>query len=273
MPKKLVVIGGGYIGLEFASMFNNLGTEVDIFIRGAGLLRGFDKEVQTCQKHIVMPSQNAADMDTLICGAGLSRGCNTDEERLPAIPLVVSFHSGSDRVSPTAGGCCHGAAAQSEAKRQQPHEYAPPQQHCQFWGNSVHAAARGSVALEHTRRPSSLCNNDHSNSLSLVNAPCAPQVVEFVTEQYEKKGLRIHKYTNPSSIVKHDDGSVTVHADKQREGGDEKDAIQRSADCCLMATGRKANTKNLGLENVSPFCKMPYKIMTHRAVTTYGSHF
>ena len=46
VPKKLVVIGGGYIGLEFASMFNNLGCEVDVFIRGAGLLRGFDKEVR-----------------------------------------------------------------------------------------------------------------------------------------------------------------------------------------------------------------------------------
>lgn len=89
MPKKLVVIGGGYIGLEFASMFNNLGTEVDIFIRGAGLLRGFDKEVQTSQNHVVLPSQNAAGMDTLICGAGLS--CNTDEEHLPAFPCVFQI--------------------------------------------------------------------------------------------------------------------------------------------------------------------------------------
>jgi glutathione reductase (NADPH) len=40
-----VVIGGGYIGLEFASMFRVLGSEVEVFIRGPGLLRGFDKEV------------------------------------------------------------------------------------------------------------------------------------------------------------------------------------------------------------------------------------
>ena len=45
IPKKLVVIGGGYIGLEFASMFRALGSEVEVFIRGPGLLRGFDKEV------------------------------------------------------------------------------------------------------------------------------------------------------------------------------------------------------------------------------------
>ncbi len=46
IPKKLVVIGGGYIGLEFASMFRALGSEVEVFIRGPGLLRGFDKEVR-----------------------------------------------------------------------------------------------------------------------------------------------------------------------------------------------------------------------------------
>lgn len=45
--------------------------------------------------------------------------------------------------------------------------------------------------------------------------------------------------------------SVTVHADKQRQDEkDIKDAFQTHADYCLMATGRKPNTKNLGLEEV-----------------------
>ncbi len=45
MPKKLIVVGAGYIALEFACIFNNLGAQVDVFIRGNGVLRGFDKEV------------------------------------------------------------------------------------------------------------------------------------------------------------------------------------------------------------------------------------
>lgn len=45
-PKRLAVIGGGYIGVEFAGMFNNFGTKVDIFIRGDKFLRGFDEEVR-----------------------------------------------------------------------------------------------------------------------------------------------------------------------------------------------------------------------------------
>ena len=47
MPKKLIVIGSGYIGLEFACIFHNLGTEVHIMFRQDKPLRGFDEEVRT----------------------------------------------------------------------------------------------------------------------------------------------------------------------------------------------------------------------------------
>lgn len=46
MPKKLIVVGAGYIALEFACIFNNLGSEVDVIVRGEGVLRGFDAEVR-----------------------------------------------------------------------------------------------------------------------------------------------------------------------------------------------------------------------------------
>ena len=32
-PKKMAVIGGGYIGLEFAGIYNNYGTEVHVVYR------------------------------------------------------------------------------------------------------------------------------------------------------------------------------------------------------------------------------------------------
>ncbi|KAK9906912.1 hypothetical protein WJX75_010028 [Coccomyxa subellipsoidea] len=43
-PKKLVVVGGGYIGCEQASIFNNLGTEVYLIVRQDLPLAGFDRE-------------------------------------------------------------------------------------------------------------------------------------------------------------------------------------------------------------------------------------
>jgi len=33
LPKKLAVIGGGYIGLEFAGIYNNYGSEVHVVYR------------------------------------------------------------------------------------------------------------------------------------------------------------------------------------------------------------------------------------------------
>ena len=47
-PKKLVIVGGGYIACEFASIFINLGTEVTQLIRGENLLNGFDRDLSLC---------------------------------------------------------------------------------------------------------------------------------------------------------------------------------------------------------------------------------
>ena len=41
-PRRLAVIGGGYIACEFASIFRGLGAEVTLLYRGHQLLRGFD---------------------------------------------------------------------------------------------------------------------------------------------------------------------------------------------------------------------------------------
>ena len=45
LPKKVAVIGGGYIGVELAGVLNSLGAKVEIFCRSA-LLRGFDETIQ-----------------------------------------------------------------------------------------------------------------------------------------------------------------------------------------------------------------------------------
>ncbi len=45
-PKKLVVAGGGYIALEFASIFNALGSDVTVIYRGAEVLKGFDHDLR-----------------------------------------------------------------------------------------------------------------------------------------------------------------------------------------------------------------------------------
>ena len=45
-PKRIVIIGGGYIGVEFACILNGLGSEVTVAIRGDKILRGFDEDIR-----------------------------------------------------------------------------------------------------------------------------------------------------------------------------------------------------------------------------------
>ncbi|MBB3770081.1 glutathione reductase (NADPH) [Angulomicrobium tetraedrale] len=46
LPRRIVIQGGGYIALEFASVFAALGAQVTVVHRGDKLLRGFDEEVR-----------------------------------------------------------------------------------------------------------------------------------------------------------------------------------------------------------------------------------
>ncbi|WP_404377759.1 glutathione-disulfide reductase [Vreelandella aquamarina] len=45
-PKRFLVLGGGYIAVEFASIFNGLGSETHLIYRGDLFIKGFDQEVR-----------------------------------------------------------------------------------------------------------------------------------------------------------------------------------------------------------------------------------
>ncbi|WP_317922857.1 MULTISPECIES: glutathione-disulfide reductase [unclassified Cupriavidus] len=46
LPRRVAIIGGGYIALEFAGIFRGLGADVSVLHRGQTVLRGFDADVQ-----------------------------------------------------------------------------------------------------------------------------------------------------------------------------------------------------------------------------------
>jgi glutathione reductase (NADPH) len=46
MPKRVAVLGAGYIALEFACILRGLGAEVDLFYRAGLPLRGFDQDIR-----------------------------------------------------------------------------------------------------------------------------------------------------------------------------------------------------------------------------------
>ena len=47
LPKRVLVVGGGYVAVEFASIFNGLGSETIIAYRRDQILRGFDEDVRS----------------------------------------------------------------------------------------------------------------------------------------------------------------------------------------------------------------------------------
>ena len=45
LPKNILIMGGGYIAVEFASIFNGLGVNTSLCVRGKRILSDFDKEI------------------------------------------------------------------------------------------------------------------------------------------------------------------------------------------------------------------------------------
>jgi glutathione reductase (NADPH) len=63
LPKRIVIQGGGYIAVEFAGIFNGLGSEVTLVYRGENILRGFDDDLRA---HLSAEMQNRGIK--IICG-------------------------------------------------------------------------------------------------------------------------------------------------------------------------------------------------------------
>ncbi len=47
LPKRITIVGAGYIAVEFAGIFHGLGAKVDLVLRRDRVLRGFDEECRT----------------------------------------------------------------------------------------------------------------------------------------------------------------------------------------------------------------------------------
>jgi glutathione reductase (NADPH) len=46
LPASILIVGGGYIAVEFAGIFHGLGAETTLLYRGEKILRGFDEDLR-----------------------------------------------------------------------------------------------------------------------------------------------------------------------------------------------------------------------------------
>jgi glutathione reductase (NADPH) len=86
-PKRLLVVGGGYIACEFACIFRGMGAEVCQFYRGAQVLRGFDDEA----RGLIADEMRAAGID-------LHTGSNVLSMQRTGEGIRVKASNGAERV-------------------------------------------------------------------------------------------------------------------------------------------------------------------------------
>lgn len=66
LPKRLIIIGGGVIGIEFATVFNGLGTEVIIIEGASKLLPQLDKEISQSARAILRKRNVEIHLNSLV---------------------------------------------------------------------------------------------------------------------------------------------------------------------------------------------------------------
>lgn len=74
LPARVVIIGGGYIALEFAGIFKGLGADVTVLHRGVSVLRGFDPDIQS-------------GIASAYLEQGIDLRLNTEAHRIEALPV------------------------------------------------------------------------------------------------------------------------------------------------------------------------------------------
>ena len=87
LPKKILIVGGGYIASEFACILNGLGVEVTQFYRGAQILRGFDDEARGLVSEMMIEK-----------GVNLHLGTNVLEMEKRDGGIWVKCTNGSEKV-------------------------------------------------------------------------------------------------------------------------------------------------------------------------------
>ena len=85
LPRRVLVLGGGYIAVEFAGIFAGLGVETTLAYRGPKLLRGFDEDIRDM-------------MDAAVQHQGIKLALNTtlnSVQRVASGALSAEFVDGS----------------------------------------------------------------------------------------------------------------------------------------------------------------------------------
>jgi glutathione reductase (NADPH) len=109
LPRRVLMVGGGYIAVEFAGIFKGLGAEVTVSYRGPEILRGFDDDVR---RHLHAELE-AKGIQVLVNhdiqaierdGAALRVRSSSGESAVDAVMFATGRHPNTDNLGLEAAG-------------------------------------------------------------------------------------------------------------------------------------------------------------------------
>ena len=134
LPKRVLINGGGYIAVEFAGIFNGLGSAVTLLYRGPRILRGFDEDVretlatEMTKKGIDIAVEATVERIEKVAGGLAVRLSNGTGLEVDAVMAATGRRPNSDNLGLDAAGVRidgKGAIAVDEYSRtSQPNVYA-----------------------------------------------------------------------------------------------------------------------------------------------------
>jgi glutathione reductase (NADPH) len=83
LPDRIAIIGGGYIGVEFASILRGFGSDVTVMDRESCILEGFDDDVRSRVRDGLMQR-------------GIRSLCNTTTDKITQTPDGINLHLTGD---------------------------------------------------------------------------------------------------------------------------------------------------------------------------------
>lgn len=89
LPDHLIVVGGGYVGLEFGQLFRRLGAEVTIIQRGKQLLPREDAEIAECILRILEEDGITVHLNTTATHVSESKTIDLTVHSAPDTHLVI----------------------------------------------------------------------------------------------------------------------------------------------------------------------------------------
>ena len=96
LPKKIVIVGGGYIAVEFAGIFNGLGVETHLVYRGSLFLKGFDCDVRNKLKEEYENHGVKLHFSNLVESIDVNQCKDEEEKYSPGFKYKVKLGQGKE---------------------------------------------------------------------------------------------------------------------------------------------------------------------------------